>query len=96
MSRPQNSFWTLPNPKSSLLGSQKVKNYLKIKSKSKVTIEGNIENIISSTTWVNLKTVFDHTLTPKVAHFCTKKPQNEARFRQKTKVMFEGMTENRG
>ena len=41
MGRPQNSFEPYLNPKNSLLGPQKVKNYPKIKSK--VRIEGTIE-----------------------------------------------------
>ena len=44
MSRPQNSFLTLPLPKNGPLGPQKVKNDPKIKSNSKVRIERNIEN----------------------------------------------------
>ena len=50
MRGPQNSFRTLPQPKNSLLGPQKVKNDPKIKSKSNVRIEGNIENESCSTT----------------------------------------------
>ena len=50
-SRPQESFLTpLKSPKSSPLGPQKVKNDHKIKSKSNVRIEGNIENESCSTT----------------------------------------------
>ena len=51
MSRLQNSFWTPPWP-------QKIKNDPKIKSKSKVRIEENIENKSFSTTWVDPKIVF--------------------------------------
>ena len=40
------------------LGPQKVKNDPKIKSKSKVRIEENIENKSYSTSWVVPKTVF--------------------------------------
>ena len=50
MSRPQNSCRTLPQPQNSPLGPQKVKNDPKIKSKSNVRIEGNIENESCSTT----------------------------------------------
>ena len=39
-----------PIPKSSPLGLQKVKNYPRIKSKSNVRFEGNIENESCSTT----------------------------------------------
>ena len=44
MSRPKNSFEPFPNPQNSPLGPQKVKNDLKIKSKSKVRIERNKVN----------------------------------------------------
>ena len=37
-------FGPFPNPNNSLLGPQKVKNDPKIKSKSRVSIEGTIEN----------------------------------------------------
>ena len=47
---PQNIFEPYPNPKKSPLGPQKVKNDPKIKSKSKVRIERNIENENCSTT----------------------------------------------
>ena len=38
-----------PDPKKSPLGAQKVKNYPKIKSKSNIRIEGNLENKSSYT-----------------------------------------------
>ena len=57
MSRPQNSFRTLPQPKNSPLGPQKVKNDPKIKSKSNFRIEWNIENESCSTTCVDPETV---------------------------------------
>ena len=50
MRGPQNSCRTLPQPKNSPLGPKKVKNDPKIKSKSKVRIERNIENESYSTT----------------------------------------------
>ena len=50
MSRPQNSFQTIPQPRYSPLGSQNVKNYPKIKSNSNDRIEGNTENESCSTT----------------------------------------------
>ena len=58
MSRPQNSVWTLPP-------TQKVENDPKIKSKSDVRIEGNIEDEKCSTTWVDPKTVFEPYPNPK-------------------------------
>ena len=46
----ETAFEPYPNPKNSPLGPQKVKNDPKIKSKSNVRIEGNIENESCSTT----------------------------------------------
>ena len=57
MSRPQNSFQTLPRPKNSPLALQKVKNDPIIKSNSKVRFEEIIENESCSTIWVHPKTV---------------------------------------
>ena len=65
MSSPKNSCRTLTISKSSPLGSQKVKNGPKIKSKSNVRIERNIENESCSTTLVDLKTVFKHFPNPQ-------------------------------
>ena len=46
MSRPQNSFVTIPQP-------QKVKNDPKIKSKSRVRIEGSVEKkVIQAHEWI--------------------------------------------
>ena len=59
MSRPQNSFWTLIGPQKEPIGYQKVKNYPKIKSNSKVRMEEIIESKSCSTTWVDLKTAFE-------------------------------------
>ena len=64
MSRTQNSFLTHPDHKNSRLGPQKVKNDLKIKSKSNVRIEGDIENESCSTTRVDPKTVFEPHIEP--------------------------------
>ena len=47
---PKKGVEPYPNPKNSPLGPQKVKNDPKIKSKSNVRIEGNIENESCSTT----------------------------------------------
>ena len=65
MSRTQNSFQTLPQPKKLPIRAQKVKNDPKIKSKSKVRIEGTIENKSCSTTQVDQKTVFETKPNPK-------------------------------
>ena len=50
MSRPQNSFQTLPNPKNRPLAPQKDKKDPKIMSKSKVRIKETIENRSCSST----------------------------------------------
>ena len=47
---PKSFFEPYPDPKNSPLGPQKVKNDPKIKSKSNVRMEGNIENESCSTT----------------------------------------------
>ena len=65
MSRPQNSFKHYPDPKNSSLGPQKIKNDPKIESKSKVRIEGTIENKSCSSTWVDPKTFFEPYPDPK-------------------------------
>ena len=52
-------------PKNSSLGLEKQKNDTKIKSNSKVRIEENIKNQSCSTTWVDLKTVFEPYPEPK-------------------------------
>ena len=57
MSKPQNSFQTLPQPQKLPIRAQKVKNDPNIKSKSNARVEGNIENESCSTTWVDPKTV---------------------------------------
>ena len=58
MSRPQKVVQPFLNPKNSPLGPPKIKNDPKIKSKSNVRIEGNIENESCSTTKVDPKTLF--------------------------------------
>ena len=60
-------------PQNSPLGQKKVKNDLKIMSKSNVRIEGNIENESCSTTQVDLTTVFKPYANPKIAHEGSKK-----------------------
>ena len=56
---PKIGFEPYPDPKISSLGPQKVKNDPQIKSKSKVRLEGIIENESYSNTWVDLRTVFE-------------------------------------
>ena len=65
MRRPQNSFEPYPNPKNSHFVPQTVKNYPKIKSKSKARIVENVEIKSSSSTLLDPKTVSDPTLTEK-------------------------------
>ena len=50
---PKTIYELFPSPINSSLGPQKVKNDPKIKSKSNVRIEENIENESFSTTWVD-------------------------------------------
>ena len=85
MSRPENSFWTLLEP-------QKVKNDPKIKSKSNVRIERNIENESCSTTWVELRTFFEpfpnsknSPLGPKKSKMTPKLSQNQMSELKETK-----------
>ena len=73
MSRPQNIFWTLSRPQKQLIRAPKSKTDPKIKSKSKVRIEGTIENKSSSTTWVDPKTFFEHYPDPKNSPLGTQK-----------------------
>ena len=59
MSRPHNSFQTLPQPQKQAIRAQKSKNNPKIKSKSKVRIEGTIENKSCSAIQIDPKNVFE-------------------------------------
>ena len=61
-----------PTPKKPI-GPQKINNYPKIKLKSKVRIERNIENESCSTTWVDPKTVVKPYPIPKIANQGPKK-----------------------
>ena len=61
----------------SQLGPQKVKNDPKIKSKSNVRIEGNIENESCSTTWEDPKTVFGPYNNPKKSPLGPQKVKND-------------------
>ena len=64
-SRPENSFWTLPQPKNSPLGPPEAKKDVKIRSMLKVGIRWGIENQICSGIWVDPKKVFEHYPNPK-------------------------------
>ena len=60
-------FEPYPDPKNSPLGPQKVKNHPKIKSKSKVRIEGTIKNRKNSNTGVDPENFLYPGWTPKLA-----------------------------
>ena len=83
MSRTQNSVLTLPQPKNSLLGPQKVKNDPKIKSKSNVKIDDNIENESCATTWVDPKKPFEHFPNPKNSPLGPQKVKNDPKIKSK-------------
>ena len=74
MSRPQNSFRTQPQPQKLPIRAPKSQNNPKIKSKSNVRIEGNIENESCSSIWVYPRTVFEP--FPIKAPIIQKWPQN--------------------
>ena len=65
MGEHKHSIWTLTWLKNQPIRAQKVTNDPKIKWKSKVTIEENIENKSCSTTWEDPKTVFELYPEPK-------------------------------
>ena len=95
MSRPQNSFWTLPRPKKiAHLGPKKAKNDPKIKSKSDVRIEGNIENESCSTAWVDHTTFFEPFRNPKNSPLGPQKVKNDLKIKSKSNVRIEGNIEN--
>ena len=73
---PKTVFEPYPNPKNSPLGPQKVKKDPKIKSKSKVRIEGTVETETCSTTWVDPKKVFEPLPDPKNSPLGPKNNQN--------------------
>ena len=62
------------------------KNDPKIKSKSKVRIEENIENKSCSTICVDPKTVFEPYLDPKNSTFGPKKVKKNSKIKSKSKV----------
>ena len=67
MGRLKKVFQHYADPKNISLGPQKVKNDPKIKSKSKVRIEGTIEKIFSSTS-VDGELLLNPTPNPKIAN----------------------------
>merc|ERR1712236_775 len=94
MSRPQNSFKTLPRPNNSLLGPQKVKNDPKLKSKSNVRIQGNIENESCSTTLVDPKTVVEPYSDHKTSPLGPQKEKNDPKIKSNSNFTIQGIIEN--
>ena len=82
MSRPN------PNPKNSPFVWLKVKNDPKIKSKSKVRIERNIENESCSTT------IFKSYPNPNDSPLGPRKVKNDPKIKSKSKVRIERNIEN--
>ena len=83
MSRPQNSFSSLPKPKKQAIRAPKVKNDPKIKSISKVRIEGTIENKSFSTKRVDPKTAFEPYHSPKDGLLEPQKVKKDPKFKPK-------------
>ena len=95
MRRPQNSFWTFPNPENTPLRSQKVKNDTKIKSKSNVRFERNIENERCLSTWVETKTVVEPYPNPKNSPLAPQKPKNYPKIdKKKSNIKIEENIQN--
>ena len=64
------------------------------KVKSNVTIEGNIENESSSTTWVEPKTDFEPYTDPKNIPLGPQKVKNDPKIKSKSNVRIEANIEN--
>ena len=94
MSRPQNSVWTIPQPKNSPFGPQKLKNDPKIESKSIVTVEEKIENRSFSTTIVESKRILEPYPDPKKSQLGPKKVKNYPKIKSNSKIRIEGSIEN--
>ena len=94
MRGPQNSCRTLPQPKNSPLGPQILKKDPKIKSKSKVRIEGTIENESCSTTCVDPKTVVDPYSDHKTSPLGPQKDKNDPNIKFNSNVTIQGIKEN--
>ena len=87
----------LSNPtltQNSQLGPQKVKNDPKIKSRSKVKIERNIENESYWTTWVDPKTIVEPHPNPKSSPLGPQKVKNDPKIKSKSNVKIERNIEN--
>ena len=95
MFRPQNSNGTRPRPQNQLIWALKVKNDPKIKSKTKVRIEENIENKSRSTKLLDPKKVFQPYPDPKNSPLGPQKVKIDTEIKSKSKVRIEGMIENK-
>ena len=87
MSRPKNSFRTLPRPQKEPIRAQKVQNDPKIKSNSKLRIEEHLENNNCSATWVDQKTVFEPYTDPQNSLLEGQKVKNNPKIKSKSKVI---------
>ena len=76
------------------MGPQKVKNYPKIRSKSNVRIEGNIENESCSTTQIDPRTVFKPYPNPNKSPLLPHNVKNDRKIRSKSNVRIERNKEN--
>ena len=86
MSRPHNSFLILLRPVNSPFIPQKVKNDLKIKSKSNVRIGRNRENERCSATWVDLKKFVEPRSNSKNSQLGPQTVKNETELSQNQKL----------
>ena len=93
---PKTVFELYIEPKNSPLGSQKFKDDPKIKSKSKVRIEGNIENESCSSAIIDPKTVFELNIEPENSPLGSQKFKDDPKIKSKSKVRVEGNIENEG
>ena len=91
---PKIVFELYPNLKNSPLGPQKVKNNPKIKYKTNIRIDGNIQNENCSTTSVDHKTVFELFLNPKISPLGAQKVKNNPKIKSKLKVRIKRKKEN--
>ena len=78
-----------PTPKNSPCGSQKIKNDPKIKLKSNIRIDKNIQNESFSITWVDPKTVFEPFCNPKNSQLGLQKVENYPKIKSNTNVKIE-------
>ena len=94
MSRPQNCYQTQPwPPKKPIRALKSKKNDPKIKSKSKVRIEGTIEkNFFKYIS--RRKTVFEPYPKPKNSQLGPQKLKNDTKLKSNSNVRIEGIIEN--